>query len=314
MGAPYRCALTVRFSSSPFRWPSSLAAIARGSSSLPTPGLDASFEDVAEDALPPIDVTIPPPDAATRCADAGATLIYLMTSSSALLSYDPASGAFVTIGTVACNSPGVPNSMAVDQAGIAYVNFNSGAIFRVSTATASCDPTPHLVEPGTLPKQFGMAFVSNTPSMGDTLFIAGDTGLDAGDIVPLATVDTTSFAVSLLGDFPSFVAAPELTGTGAGDLFAFYRSATDPNGSSAIGQVDKKTGAIVAETPLPGVVQGGGWAFAFWGGDFYTFTEPVLPGGTIVQRFRPSDGSIDVVGSLGDVVVGAGVSTCAPQE
>jgi hypothetical protein len=63
---------------------------------------------------------------------------------------------------------------------------------------------------------------------------------------------------------------------------------------------------------LPGVDIAGGWAFAFWGGDFYTFTAPGDTS-TVVQRFRPSDGTVVQVASLSLVVVGAGVSTCAPQ-
>ena len=39
------------------------------------------------------------------------------------------------------------------------------------------------------------------------------------------------------------------------------------------------------------------------------------PGGTSeVTRFRPSDNSTKVVAKLPEVIVGAGVSTCAPQN
>ena len=64
--------------------------------------------------------------------------------------------------------------------------------------------------------------------------------------------------------------------------------------------------------------QGRGWAFAFWGGDFYLFTCP-FSGPTQsctssrVTRFRPGDKSITQVGSYRGIIVGAGVSTCAPQ-
>jgi hypothetical protein len=80
-------------------------------------------------------------------------------------------------------------------------------------------------------------------------------------------------------------------------------------------EIDKDTAAVTTLAPLPGIVFGGGWAFAFWGGDFYTFTAP---GGTnsssIVNRYRPSDGSIvQVATTPGLTIVGAGVSTCAPQ-
>lgn len=62
---------------------------------------------------------------------------------------------------------------------------------------------------------------------------------------------------------------------------------------------------------LPGVTQASGYAFAIWGGDFYLFTAPF--DGTIVTRFRASDGSIVQVATSPQVIVGAGVSTCAPQ-
>jgi hypothetical protein len=66
---------------------------------------------------------------------------------------------------------------------------------------------------------------------------------------------------------------------------------------------------------LPSVFEGTGWAFGFWGGDFYTFTAP--DGTTsVITRYRPSDQSIVVVGMapFGVQLVGAGVSTCAPQQ
>ncbi|MGH7281076.1 MAG: hypothetical protein ACRELY_06100, partial [Polyangiaceae bacterium] len=63
--------------------------------------------------------------------------------------------------------------------------------------------------------------------------------------------------------------------------------------------------------PLPGVTIQGGWAFGFWGGDFYTFTGG---GPSTVTRFRPSDKSIVQVATYPSEIVGAGVSTCAPQQ
>jgi hypothetical protein len=102
---------------------------------------------------------------------------------------------------------------------------------------------------------------------------------------------------------------PELTGTGAGDLFAFAAAGPD----SVISQLEKTTAHVSAQTTLKGVAQGSGWAFAFWGGDFYTFTAPT-GASTVVTRFRPNDGSIAEVARFPVKIVGAGVSTCAPQQ
>jgi hypothetical protein len=104
----------------------------------------------------------------------------------------------------------------------------------------------------------------------------------------------------------------ELTGTGAGGLFAFW--GPDGNGSpgSAIVEIDKTTAQVTNSSSLPTVTQGDGWAFAFWGGDFYTFTAPA--GSTVVNRYDPNDGTVVQVAETDDEIVGAGVSTCAPQQ
>ena len=57
----------------------------------------------------------------------------------------------------------------------------------------------------------------------------------------------------------------------------------------------------------------GAFAFAYWGGDFYIFTAP-LNGKTTITRYRPTDGTLKVVGSVPQAVVGAGVSTCTPSK
>jgi hypothetical protein len=283
---------------------------------------------IPDAALPPIDVT-PPTDAPNNCPDAAATLVYLLTQNRALLSFQPP-GTFRTIGAINCplsspklpdGSANVPNSMAVDRAGVAYVGFADGELFRVSTVTAACRATPF--GRGDFNARYGMGFAADTVGGGETLYIAEtENPSDAGGAHRLASVDTTTFALHVIGPFRPSISDAELTGTGAGDLFAFYAVGTDGMGNStnsAIGQIDKVTAQVTAQSVL-GFPQGGGWAFAFWGGDFYTFTGPpvAIPSGPLfssVRRFRPSTGAITMVATFaGDVVVGAGVSTCAPQR
>ena len=73
------------------------------------------------------------------------------------------------------------------------------------------------------------------------------------------------------------------------------------------------TAQVVEQSDLP-FGQGGYYAFAFWGGDFHTFSAGHVPtASTIVTRFRPSDATVVPVASTPDFIVGAGVSTCAPQ-
>ena len=88
-----------------------------------------------------------------------------------------------------------------------------------------------------------------------------------------------------------------------------------------IGLEPRPVGDLGQTARLPETIeQGCAWAFAFWGGDFYTFTSPPVAGScqsgtSIVSRVNPTDGSVvSPYATLGEQIVGAGVSTCAPQE
>ncbi len=277
-----------------------------------------AFEEPAadageEDAAPMIEETV------DICTDAGSTLVYVMTSQNVLMSFYPPTATFTTIGTLMCADPGndTPFSMAVDRAGIAYVLFESGHLFRVSTRTAVCVPTKFV--PGIeFTPQFGMGFSANAGADGggdggETLYIASDPGWPTNMPGPstLGALDVESFTASSVAGFTPPILEPELTGTGAGKLYAFW--APTNTSDTSIVEIDKTTGAVTTLVTLPGVVFGSGWAFAFWGGDFYTFTAPTGVG-SVVTRYRPSDGSIVNVASTPNLtIVGAGVSTCAPQ-
>jgi hypothetical protein len=284
---------------------------------------DATEEPDAseEDALPPVDVFVPPGPG--PCPDAGSTLVYVITQQNVLLSFYPPTATFTTIGTINCPalSGDIPFSMAVDHTGVAYVAFTSGALYRVSTRDATCKDTGRIPPAvGVFQSQFGMGFSANpgvdAGDSGDaveTLYLAGNPqGLGGMAPMVLGSMDTTTFATTTVGVVNPAIYGSELTGTGAGQLFGFYE--LTPGGSAAaIGQIDRTTGQLVSMSNLPGVDISSGWAFAFWGGDFYTFTAPDGQD-TIVQRFRPSDGSVvQVATTPGLEVVGAGVSTCAPQ-
>src|SRR6185295_73512 len=91
------------------------------------------------DALPPLDVRPAPDVVRTDCPDAAATLVYTITSSYELQSFDPATGLFRLISRIACPAgDATPFSMAVDRRGIAYVLFTDEHLYRVSTLTGAC--------------------------------------------------------------------------------------------------------------------------------------------------------------------------------
>ena len=249
------------------------------------------------------------------CPDAGATLIYVVSDKNELLSFYPPDATFTRIGILACPDSRNPFSMAVDRKGIAYVLYATGttdvgSLFRVSTATAACAATTFVPGQDSY-ASFGMGFAADDIGTGETLFVAKDD--TAGG--RLGSIDVKTFGLTDIAEFSPPVYSGELTGTGDGRLFTFY-SKSPIHGSglgSAVAQIDKRTGKIVAEALLPTVDQGSAWAFGFWGGDFYLFVAPANV--TEVWRYRPTDGSVvNVTTFQGGRITGAGVSTCAPAQ
>ena len=229
--------------------------------------------------------------------------VYVVTEGNELYKFEPAKLTFTLIGTLSCPSDGVstPFSMAVDRQGYGWVLFNDGHLYKVSVKDASCTATSFTPgQHGFL--TFGMAFVSDAPgSASETLYVAD---YNASGI---AKIDTSSLKLSFVGGFGgSNPGAGELTGTGDARMFAFFNQTP-----SSVAELDHATGRILTQKPVPGLVVGSGWAFAHWGGDFLLFTAP--SGTSQVTQFNFEKGtSKTVLRDLGYIIVGAGVSTCAP--
>jgi hypothetical protein len=259
------------------------------------------------DALPPLDVT-PQPDAPVPngCQDAGPPVLYLMSSTHDLYGFYPPTLTLRKIAFVPC--PGHPYSMAVDHAGRAFVVYTDGALYEVSTVTGECYRTAH--SPGESGFEgFGMGFATSDADAGESLFVAGGTG-GIGGSIGLGTIDTQSptYPLTAIGPFSTVVQRAELTGTGGGRLFGFSLS---QRGSSII-EIDKATGNILGSDPVAAGAFYDAFAFAFWAGEFWIFTGATV---TQVYRYRPSDKTTTLMTTFPPtaVVVGAGVSTCAPQ-
>ncbi len=210
--------------------------------------------------------------------------------------------------------------MAIDRDAVAWVNYvtndifdSAGAIYRVSTADASCTSAAPIPLPsGWFRLGMGFSTASATDTT-ETLFVTatGDplTGASAG----LGRIDPRALTGMPIGSFTGALRGQnaELTGTGDGRLYGFFT--TTP---VQVAQIDKSTGAILDTQALRGVETPQAWAFSFWGGDFYLYTAPAASAGRTsnVTRYRPSDGSVDpsYMTDIGFRIVGAGVSTCAP--
>ena len=203
--------------------------------------------------------------------------------------------------------------MAVDRLGFAWIQFSGGQLRKVAVSDlAMCS------DPGFLPNQqginnFGMAFVSNSAfDKCDRIFGAQYNGIDGPMVADFFSIDPVNQALMKLGkaDFGS----AEVTGTGDGRAFLFA-----PGVLSKLVEVDRTNGKTLSVVPLPGVVAGGGWAFAFFAGDFYFFTDGQSDGTSEVTHIDYDDsdnnGLQDIKVVLNNVplkIVGAGVSTCAP--
>jgi hypothetical protein len=271
-------------------------------------GRDAA-RDADADALPPLDAP-PVADVDRRdCPTAEATLIYLVTDANRLLSFYPPTRQFKEIGGLSCPAGGAtPFSMAIDRKGVAYVLFSDGNLFRVSTKTAACIPTAFAVNQQRF-LTFGMGFASDNGGPQETLYVAGESR--NGGATGLAKISIPALGLSRVGEFVPDIQRAELTGTGDGRLFAFY--AKSEGSGTWIGAINTRTAAVTSESPLPTVDLGNAWAFAAWGGDFYTFTA--VDGVTAVDRFQVTTSQVTPWAKLpSGRVVGAGVSTCAPTE
>src|SRR4051794_24548655 len=214
--------------------------------------------------------TIGPPDG---CSDS-AKLVYLLDSNNSLWSFQPnqmdiTKSTLTLLGPLHCSTTLQPNAMSVDRTGVAWVeyvpsdetNTTEDAIFKVDVTTLGCTPTSYTT--GAFGTRYGMGFVSDAPmSTAETLFVAkGEAPYSLGKL------DKTSLAITTIG-VPN--GGPELTGTGDAHLWAFFPDATNPR----VSELDKQTAAEGKSYPIAQAMgTEDGYAFAFWGGDFWVFLK-----------------------------------------
>ena len=267
---------------------------------------DSSTGDVVACACPDIEVAL----------DDG---IFLLSASAELWKYFPETNKFEMLGQIDCAGQFATFSMAVDRLGFAWVMFNNpqGEIWKVDvTNVAKCtDPGYNQGQMGV--NYFGMAFVSNSEAdqcdalYGNTFNGIGGFG-EGPNIGDFLTVNPDTLILSKLGK-TKFNGA-ELTGTGDGRTFMF--GGVNP---SKLVEVDKANGQFIDEIPLPNLPLTNAFAFSFFAGDFYMFTESANPNVSKVTQFDYDDSDMNgkqdlttVVAAAPIRIVGAGVSTCAP--
>jgi hypothetical protein len=241
------------------------------------------------------------------CAE-NTDLIYVLSDTGELWSYDPVSNQFALISAdLGCP----PNqlfvfSMAVDRKGIAHVMFQNGDIYTIDVNNPNMCLDP-MYQPDQLGfNRFSMGFVSNDDfEPCETLYahtyVSVLEGPDAGR---LGRLDPETLTMEVI-DFIDY-AGGELTGTGDGRLFAF---AGIP---AKLIEYDTSNAQVIAVEQL-GMNLTAAFALGFYGGDFYLFTEDNNPAFSKVRHYDHDDTkALTVVAHAPIRVVAAGVSTCAP--
>jgi hypothetical protein len=247
------------------------------------------------------------------CAEA-AKLIYIVGETYELYSYDPPTKELKQVGMLACPAGGfaTPFSMAVDRSATAWVLYSNGTIWHVDIKNgAKCSPTNFVPNQSGF-TTFGMGFVSDdVGSQDETLYVGNYTGQNLGKINPKTMVLTP---VANYNGGGGLNGPAEITGTGDARLFGFFANLAQ--GNTSVAEIDKATATMKSVVSLPNINVGSGWAFAFWGGSFYLFTAPTGNSQITKLTLDPADPNMGTtqieVPSVGFVIVGAGVSTCAP--
>jgi hypothetical protein len=237
--------------------------------------------------------------------------VYVVTAANTFHRFDPPSLTFSQIGKLNCPNTllATPFSMSVDRKGTAWVVFTSGKIYWVDIKTAECKDSGYVPNQSGF-KTFGMGFSSDAQNVAAETLYVSQSDL-AASVTGLARIDTDSMKLTPLGVYDLLPGRrAEMTGTGAAQLFGAFEGTP-----YVVAEIDKSNGNILSQAPQDAVKyapNSSNFAFAHWGGDFWLFVGPGTS--TDVFQYKPSDGTTAKVKTVSDVIVGAGVSTCAPLK
>lgn len=213
-----------------------------------------------------------------ECAP-GTELVYVVSDDGELWSYDPVAAEFALVGPLACGGFR-PYSMAIGRDGRARLllldDIPHAVIAKGLFSVDINDPSDCQAVPYTegLFGVFGMSFVDNPPpSTCEQLFVHSYSGqgpfAEGPGIGMLGALDDGG-ALQVIGstDFDG----AELAGTSQGRLFSL--AGTDP---VKLVEYDRESAEELDRLDVVGVNKTSASAMAFYGGDFYLFTEAGAP-------------------------------------
>jgi hypothetical protein len=157
---------------------------------------------------------------------------------------------------------------------------------------------------------FGMGFSSDAQGgAAETLFISVASSDGSCSNSRLGKILLPGFGTRNVGTYDQISTCAELTGTGDARLFGAFEG-----NPFIIAEIDKMHGHILSMMPTQVQVDATQYNFAFstFGGDFWLFVGPGTS--TDVYQVDMASGNATKKTSTDKVVVGAGVSTCAPYR
>ncbi len=203
----------------------------------------------------------------------GNDLIYVLSDEDEIYTYDPELDSFEYLTDVICPGEQNPYSLAVDRAGLAWIQYASEDVYTFDPANpAPCEFAGVLGGPEGF-GLFGMSFAPESNlDVCDRLFLHSYSGngpfTEGPGLGQLGVFDPMTDELSALG--PVDYDGGELAGTGEGRLFAF--AGVEP---AKLVEYDKETATPIDTLPLTGLSKTRASAMAFYGGDAYFFTEAV---------------------------------------
>ena len=213
----------------------------------------------------------------------------MISTDGVLHSFNPATLQFETIGTLDCNTFASPNSMAVSRDAVAYVNMSDGTLWKVSTANAHCQATNYQL--GQLNRRIrGMGFSSDTAQRHrrDALHVHGER-LDVHGRRPRED-RAAVLPLTLVGDYTSGLARRRVRAHRHGRRRSSSASSRRSRRRSSR-EIDKTSGATPSPITLTGVNTTLSYAFSFWGGDFWFYTQGNGAGSTVTHYKYATDKS-----------------------
>ncbi|MEC7986692.1 MAG: hypothetical protein VX278_16105, partial [Myxococcota bacterium] len=125
----------------------------------------------------------------------------------------------------------------------------------------------------------------------------------------LSTIDENGIEiVGNISGLTGLSATTEIAGTNDGRLFVQSFGA-----DSQFLEVDPYNGSIKQQWDLDISISGYGFTFALWDDDVWFFPSSAS-GYTQLYRFNIQDGSVELVRSFSETMVGAAAPTCAPSN